>query len=64
MGTHVPCMEEAAPEAVVLQIGHGARGEPLVVAVVGQHVMSLQDLVQHDAVDETPEPQAEELRLP
>ena len=43
-------MEEAVPQGVRFQSGDGLRR---IVAVVGEHVVPLQDLVEHDPVHES-----------
>ena len=49
-------MEEPVEEGIDLQVFDGVRR----VAGARDHVMPLEHLVQHDAVEESPEPQAEE----
>jgi len=53
-------VEQPIPQRVVFQRSNGGRREGGVFAVVGAHVVPLEDLVQHDAVDETAESQAEQ----
>ena len=50
-------MEQPIPERVRLQPGDRRRG---VAALAGEHVMPLQDLVEHDPVDEPTEAEAEQ----
>ena len=51
-------MEEPVDEGVGLESGDG--GGRLAAVVAGEHVMPLQDLVEHDAVDEPAEADAYE----
>jgi hypothetical protein len=49
-------VEEAIPEGVDLQILDAVGG----ITCAGQHVMPLQDLVQHDAVEKAAQPEPKE----
>ncbi|WXK93877.1 hypothetical protein WHH00_03455 [Pseudarthrobacter quantipunctorum] len=50
-------MEQAVRQGVQLQAGHGLRVAAFCVA---EHVVPLQQLVQHDAVHEPADPHAEQ----
>ena len=49
-------MKQAVPQRVYLEVVNVIRREP----GAGEHVMPLQDLVQHDAVEEAAEPKPEQ----
>ena len=49
-------MEDAVPQGIDFEIADAGRG----ITGAGQHVVPLQDLVQHDAIEESAQAQAEE----
>src|SRR4051812_16784979 len=49
------CCEDAVPSRVEFQVLDCVDGEP-----AAEHVMPLQHLMQHDAIEETAQPEAEE----
>lgn len=52
-------MEQAVDSGVVFEVRHISGRERRVATMIGEYVMPLQDLVQHNPVDETSEAHAE-----